>query len=90
MPRMDGTGPLNEGPLTGRGQGDCIVDLDEADVGKRGRGLGRGLGLRRGAGRGLGLRAGAGRGLARGLGRGVGRGLGLGRGGRGRGFGGTR
>lgn len=86
MPRMDGTGPMNEGPMTGRGQGNCMVGLGEEDVVGRGRGLGRGVGR----GLGLGLRRGAGRGLARGMGRGIGRGLGLGRGGRGRGFGGTR
>lgn len=38
MPGFDGTGPNNQGPLTGRGLGPC----------------GRGLGFRRGFGRGFG------------------------------------
>lgn len=42
MPNRDGTGPLGQGPLTGRGLGPC------------GRGLRRGFG--RGFGRGLGWR----------------------------------
>lgn len=36
MPGRDGTGPMGQGRLTGRGLGPC------------GRGLGRGVGLRRG------------------------------------------
>jgi Family of unknown function (DUF5320) len=40
MPRQDKTGPLGQGPLTGRGLGPC----------------GRGLGMRRGFGRGMGWR----------------------------------
>ena len=40
MPAQDGTGPLGQGPLTGRGMGPC------------GRGFGRGF--RRGFGRGFG------------------------------------
>ena len=27
MPRFDGTGPQGQGPMTGRGQGDCAVRL---------------------------------------------------------------
>jgi len=45
MPGMDGTGPLGQGPLTGRGLGPC-----GAGAGFRrgfGRGMGRGLGVRR-------------------------------------------
>ncbi len=38
MPQRDGTGPLGQGPLTGRGLGPC----------------GTGSGLRRGLGRGIG------------------------------------
>ena len=38
MPNRDGTGPLGQGPMTGRGLGNC----------------GKGLGFRRGLGRGLG------------------------------------
>ena len=41
MPGLDRTGPLGEGPLTGRGFGPC----------------GRGLGFRHGYGRGYGFRA---------------------------------
>jgi len=43
MPGQDRTGPLGQGPLTGRGLGIC------------GRGISRGLGM--GRGRGFGLRA---------------------------------
>lgn len=44
MPRQDKTGPLGQGPLTGRGLGPC------------GRGLARRLGVGRGFGRGFGFR----------------------------------
>ncbi len=55
MPRMDGTGPMGEGPKTGRGMGSC-----DGEAGPRfgiGRRMGRGFGFncRRGFGRGLGL-----------------------------------
>ncbi|NMA93143.1 MAG: DUF5320 domain-containing protein [Clostridiales bacterium] len=55
MPRMDGTGPMGEGPKTGRGMGSC-----EGEATPRygiGRGRGRGFGSRcgRGLGRGRGL-----------------------------------
>jgi hypothetical protein len=45
MPGMDRTGPLGQGPLTGRGLGPC-----GAGAGFRrgfGRGMGRGFGFRR-------------------------------------------
>ncbi len=42
MPNRDKTGPMGQGPLTGRGFGPC------------GKGLGRGFGCGRGFGRGLG------------------------------------
>lgn len=29
MPRGDGTGPLGEGPMTGRGRGYCVMELPE-------------------------------------------------------------
>ena len=48
MPGMDRTGPLGQGPLTGRGLGPC-----GAGAGFR-RGFGRGMG--RGFGRGFGFR----------------------------------
>ncbi len=44
MPNRDGTGPLGEGPLTGRGLGPCGGGL------KRGR---PGLGKRLGSGKGF-------------------------------------
>lgn len=44
MPGMDKTGPLGQGPLTGRGLGPC------------GAGARAGLGFRRGLGRGMGRR----------------------------------
>jgi len=44
MPNKDGTGPLGEGPATGRGLGSC------GDGQRKGRlGLGRRLGFGRGA-----------------------------------------
>jgi len=46
MPNRDKTGPLGEGPLTGRGLGPCGDGLRRGRVGRgrrpaRGRGLGR-------------------------------------------------
>lgn len=38
MPRMDGTGPLGQGPRTGRGWGNC------PGIGGSGYGFGRGFG----------------------------------------------
>jgi len=53
MPAQDGTGPLGQGPLTGRGLGLCNtnagIPLARRGFG-RGRGLGRGMGLGRFAG----------------------------------------
>ena len=62
MPNKDGTGPLGEGPKTGRGKGNCktevtkeTVDLNQEEMGQRGlrnqevrgcRGEGRGFGRR--------------------------------------------
>ena len=40
MPNQDRTGPLGQGPLTGRGLGPCGRSL------ARGRGFGRGFGFR--------------------------------------------
>ena len=40
MPGMDGTGPLGQGPLTGRGLGPCGAGFRRGF----GRGMGRGLG----------------------------------------------
>lgn len=41
MPRFDGTGPLGQGPMTGRGLGPCGGGMGY------GRGYGRGFGCRR-------------------------------------------
>lgn len=59
MSRGDGTGPVGQGPMTGRGLGYCAGnDVPGFAVSGglgRGRGgvFGRGLGMRRGFGRGL-------------------------------------
>lgn len=45
MPRLDGTGPLGQGPMTGRGLGRCAGAQPAAGWLGRGRGLGLGLGL---------------------------------------------
>jgi hypothetical protein len=29
MPRFDGTGPRGDGPMTGRGEGYCVLELPE-------------------------------------------------------------
>lgn len=67
MPGRDGTGPLGQGPMTGRGMGLCnpyyAGSVDPRFYG--------GFGLRRGFGLGYGW--GFGRGFGRGLGRGFGR-----------------
>ena len=54
MPRMDGTGPMGQGPMTGRGFGSCDDDkLDKPVRAERGLSpCGRGLANRRGFGRG--------------------------------------
>jgi hypothetical protein len=36
MPRFDGTGPEGGGPMTGRGEGYCILELPESDWPARG------------------------------------------------------
>ncbi|HZJ82525.1 MAG TPA: DUF5320 domain-containing protein [Clostridia bacterium] len=56
MPRMDRTGPMGRGPMTGRGFGVCN-DAEPAAYGR-----GRGFGLRRG------FACGFGRGFGRGFG----------------------
>ena len=43
MPGQDGTGPLGQGPLTGRGLGPCGCGMRRGF----GRGYGRGFGFRR-------------------------------------------
>jgi uncharacterized protein len=54
MPKMDGTGPKGEGPMTGRGMGDC-------KNAPKGAGRGNGQGAGQGAGRGQGRPRGRGR-----------------------------
>ena len=34
MPRGDGTGPLGQGPMTGRGQGFCVLTSSEENLGQ--------------------------------------------------------
>lgn len=48
MPRRNGTGPLGQGPMTGRGLGNC-TGVRSAQYGL-GLGFGRGVGCRRGFG----------------------------------------
>lgn len=49
MPAKDGTGPMGQGPLTGRGFGPCAGDMPvRRGFGQGfGRGFGRGFGYRR-------------------------------------------
>jgi len=66
MPRLDKTGPEGQGPMTGRKMGKCTnfggkgkaqegATANDVENIHPGRGLGRGLGLKRGGrGRGLG------------------------------------
>ncbi len=54
MPRGDGTGPAGQGPMTGRGMGNCVVPSDKAAASLMGGfGGGRGLGRWFNAARGL-------------------------------------
>lgn len=41
MPRRDGTGPMEQGPLTGRGFGPCGMGLGWRNKSGQGRGMGR-------------------------------------------------
>ncbi len=61
MPRGDGTGPLGQGPMTGRGLGNCAGNDRAGGFGRGyGYGFGRGFGAGRGFGRGWGFGFGAG------------------------------
>ena len=53
MPRRDGTGPMGEGPLTGRGFGTCTGTNALVKCAGLGLGLGLGMACRRGFGRGF-------------------------------------
>jgi len=56
MPRGDRTGPMGEGPMTGRAAGYCAgYNVAGCDNPAGGRGMGRGWGMGRGRGRGLGF-----------------------------------
>ena len=50
MPNLDGTGPNGQGPLTGRGAGDC-EGIRPMGGRRMGRGFGRGQGRGQGRGR---------------------------------------
>jgi hypothetical protein len=50
MPRMDGTGPMGSGSMTGRGYGFCAGDGAIKREAGRGMGAGRGFAYRRGRG----------------------------------------
>ena len=63
MPGFDGTGPLGQGAMTGRGMGNCNPAWNTYQAGSvygYGRGRGRGLGRGCGPGRGMGFGWGAG------------------------------
>jgi len=49
MPRMDGTGPMGQGAMTGRGMGNCQGNCDTEKLG-----VGYGKGIGRGQGKGMG------------------------------------
>ncbi len=71
MPSGDRTGPVGQGPRTGRSLGFCSGYDSPGYTKGVGSGMGRGFGFGRGFGRGLGFGQGFGRG--RGFGRGYGR-----------------
>ena len=87
MPRFDGTGPNGQGPMTGRGMGQCnnahpadnentINEANHPTTQPLNQGFGRGYGRQAGFGRGMGRRGGGfgrGFGLQAGFGRGMGR-----------------
>lgn len=55
MPLKDGTGPLGQGPKTGRGLGNCGGSNTHDPNAGVGRGMGRGCGRGRGQGMGRGM-----------------------------------
>lgn len=44
MPNKDGTGPQGEGPITGRGRGNCARENSTTNRSRTGCGRGKGLG----------------------------------------------
>jgi len=78
MPGFDRRGPEGQGPMTGRGLGDCNPDNRQNNQDAATNPDNRDIEFVRGPG--------FGRGLGRGFGRGLGRGFGRGCRGRGRGF----
>lgn len=67
MPKRDGTGPMGNGRMTGRGRGACNPDRGSFSDNKQGRrnlslGSGQNKGLGRNSGRGFGQRRGPGKG----------------------------
>lgn len=56
MPRVDRTGPMGEGPMTGLRRGDCADSNTTSGFGGFGFGFGRGAGRGFGFGRGMGMR----------------------------------
>ncbi len=64
MPKRDGTGPMNQGPMTGRGLGNC----DDGETVNSGFGMGRGLGRGMGCSNGRGINRGRSRGKGLGMG----------------------
>jgi len=74
MPRMDGTGPMGAGPMTGRGMGLCgqsetthIPRYESAFASSSGAGYSPRIGGGRGSGRGSGAGPGRNRGRRKGL-----------------------
>jgi len=73
MPGRDKSGPLGQGPGTGRGVGLCATPNNDANTNNVAPGAGRGFGRRGNGGAGRGAGNGAGRGMGNGAGRGMGR-----------------
>lgn len=65
MPGLNQTGPMGEGPRTGRKMGVCGNSRRAEDVSPEGVPFGTGRGMRRGCGMGPGRGMGSGRGMGR-------------------------
>ena len=78
MPRLDGTGPQGQGPMTGRGEGYCAIEIPRPGETARGYAGVQGTPVRldAGFGRWLGPMMWPGGAFRRGRGRGAGRGRG--------------